>query len=92
MLRTDVYLTRSQLNQAFCRRAAVCSGLTTWWREMPSNKPQLNMRVSPEAVSIMKYLSKYYGLSMVGVLELLVREKAKELGISGYAKYKPPKL
>jgi hypothetical protein len=59
---------------------------------MPSEKPQLNARVSKEAISIMQYLQQYYGLSQAGVLELLLREKAKELGITAYAKYKPPKL
>jgi hypothetical protein len=44
-------------------------------------KDQINIRASAEAISIMNALQEYWGISQAGIVEMLLREKARELGI-----------
>lgn len=43
-------------------------------------KHQLNVRVSEEAHAIVRELQLHYGLTQAGVLELVLRETARERG------------
>jgi hypothetical protein len=45
-------------------------------------KHQLNARVSEAVFALVRALQDWHGLSQAGVLELLVREYAREHGIS----------
>mgnify|MGYP001611351405 FL=1 len=43
--------------------------------------PALSLRLSPEAKRLLQLLAKKSGLSMTGVIELAIREKAKRDGV-----------
>jgi predicted DNA binding CopG/RHH family protein len=41
-------------------------------------KQKTSVRLSPEALRLLKQLATYHGLSMAGVLEMLIRQQAKK--------------
>lgn len=45
-----------------------------------NRKDQLNVRISDEGFNILYALQDYFGLSQSGVIELILREKAREIG------------
>lgn len=46
---------------------------------MPSKKDQFNARISDRGKEMVYYLQERYGLSQSGLLEMLLRDKIKEL-------------
>lgn len=44
-------------------------------------KIQTSFTLSPQALELLKSLAEYLGLSKTGVLELLIREAARDRGI-----------
>lgn len=55
---------------------------------MPSNKPYFNTRLTPEGIRLVNLLTQHYGISQSAVVEILVRDRARELGLGTYT---PPK-
>jgi hypothetical protein len=53
---------------------------------MPPKREHVNFRISEEGKAILYYLQDYFGLTQGGVLELLLREKAREIGYAPNAK------
>ena len=51
---------------------------------MPSNKPYFNTRLTPEAIRLMSLLTAYYGISQSAVVEILIRDRARDLELSHY--------
>ena len=47
---------------------------------MPSNKPYFNTRLTPLAIHWVLKLKDHYGVSQSGVMEILIRNAARELG------------
>lgn len=45
-------------------------------------KDQLNVRVSDEAHAVIRELAKYHGLTQAGVLEMVLREIARDRGMN----------
>lgn len=52
---------------------------------MPSNKPAFNTRLTPEGLRLVQLLVAHYGISQSAVIEILVRDRARELGLGQYA-------
>jgi hypothetical protein len=44
-------------------------------------KDQINVRASEEATQIMAALQDYWGISQAAIIEMLLRDKARELGL-----------
>lgn len=63
---------------------------------MPSDRvtkrpDQLNIRISDLGKDLVVRLAEHYGLSQAGVLEMIIREKAREIGmLVGPAKIERP--
>ena len=51
---------------------------------MPSNKPYFNTRLTPEGIRLVNLLTAHYGISQSAVVEILVRDRARELGLGQY--------
>lgn len=52
-------------------------------------KAQANLRLSSDAVAMLRALASFYGLGMNGVVEMLVRERIHEKKINVSAFLKP---
>jgi predicted DNA-binding protein len=48
---------------------------------LPSSKPQTNVRLSEEAKEALQALAERDGDSASGVIERLIRDKAREVGL-----------
>lgn len=48
---------------------------------MPKRLDQVNVRISEEGKATLYALQEYYGLSQAGLLEMILREKFKGLGL-----------
>jgi hypothetical protein len=57
---------------------------------MPSKKPYFNTRLTPEGISLVELLLQHYGISQSAVIEILVRDRARELGLGMYSPARKP--
>lgn len=50
--------------------------------DVPLKKEHVNFRISEDGKAVLYYLQDYFGLSQSGVIELLLREKAREISFT----------
>jgi antitoxin component of RelBE/YafQ-DinJ toxin-antitoxin module len=50
---------------------------------MPKRPDQVNVRISDLGKNIMSALQDHYGISQAAVVEMLLRDKAREVGMLG---------
>lgn len=49
---------------------------------METARVRISFRVTPDAAALLKALARAMGISQTAVVEVLVREKAQQLGVS----------